>query len=259
MLDTAITVSPQSTPWHASSACRSPRAFADLVLAQLRAIPFKNAVEDRQSATSDKPEIDASVCVTPNRHVRNSALVIMLLLLFLYNSWSASRRGSLFADPANLADGHLAVCSYPGQGATSGGSARCGPGDDSSALRPLMARRETPRAMSSAVSTGEPMTRFGVHRVVTVQRCRRPQATRVESMVEQAASAHTRFRHNDGRPSASRSGVDINTIRAWLGHVSVDTTQHLCRGRSGDEGQGACQRRHRRAAGTKANPAARTE
>ena len=24
-----------------------------------------------------------------------------------------------------------------------------------------------------------------------------------------------------------RAGVDINTIRAWLGHVSLDTT-HLC-------------------------------
>jgi len=36
-------------------------------------------------------------------------------------------------------------------------------------------------------------------------------------------SAPTRFRHTTA-VHLLRAGVDINTIRAWLGHVSLDTT-----------------------------------
>jgi site-specific recombinase XerD len=35
-----------------------------------------------------------------------------------------------------------------------------------------------------------------------------------------------------------RAGVDINTIRAWLGHVSLDTTNIYAEIDLGNEGQG---------------------
>ena len=46
---------------------------------------------------------------------------------------------------------------------------------------------------------------------------------RVESMQTKRISPHT-LRHTTA-VHLLRAGVDINTIRAWLGHVSLDTTQ----------------------------------
>jgi site-specific recombinase XerD len=43
------------------------------------------------------------------------------------------------------------------------------------------------------------------------------------SLRTKSVSAHT-IRHTTA-VSLLRAGVDINTIRAWLGHVSLDTTQ----------------------------------
>jgi integrase/recombinase XerD len=45
---------------------------------------------------------------------------------------------------------------------------------------------------------------------------------RVVSLCKKRVSAHT-IRHTTA-VHLLRSGVDINTIRAWLGHVSLDTT-----------------------------------
>ena len=68
--------------------------------------------------------------------------------------------------------------------------------------------------------TGEPLTRFGVHRIVVA--CATAAAQRVESMQTKRISPHT-MRHTTA-VHLLRAGVDINTIRAWLGHVSLDTT-----------------------------------
>jgi site-specific recombinase XerD len=64
------------------------------------------------------------------------------------------------------------------------------------------------------------MTRFGIHRTVT--RYALMAAERVESMQGRHISPHT-VRHTTA-VHLLRAGVDINTIRAWLGHVSLDTT-----------------------------------
>ena len=67
---------------------------------------------------------------------------------------------------------------------------------------------------------GQPLTRFGIHRLVTQYAER---ATRiVPSMAAKRVSPHT-IRHTTA-VHLLRAGVDINTIRAWLGHVSLDTT-----------------------------------
>ena len=70
--------------------------------------------------------------------------------------------------------------------------------------------------------TRQPMTRFGIHRVVTHYATLA--SSKIPSLVEKQVSPHT-VRHTTA-VHLLRAGVDINTIRAWLGHVSLDTT-HL--------------------------------
>jgi len=67
---------------------------------------------------------------------------------------------------------------------------------------------------------GDGMTRFGIHELVA--RHARAAAENVPSLKAKRISPHT-IRHTTAT-HLLRAGVDLNTIRAWLGHVSVDTT-----------------------------------
>ena len=62
----------------------------------------------------------------------------------------------------------------------------------------------------------KPYTRFGVYRLV--ERC----AAAVPALSERRITPHC-CRHS-AACYLLRSGVDLNTIRAWLGHVHLDTT-----------------------------------
>jgi site-specific recombinase XerD len=66
----------------------------------------------------------------------------------------------------------------------------------------------------------QPLTRFGVNRIVT-QYADLASRT-LPSLATKRISPHT-IRHTTA-VHLLRAGVDINTIRAWLGHVSLDTT-----------------------------------
>ena len=61
-----------------------------------------------------------------------------------------------------------------------------------------------------------PYTRFGVYRLV--ERC----AARVPSLAARRITPHS-IRHTCAC-HLLQAGVDLNTIRAWLGHASLDTT-----------------------------------
>jgi integrase len=67
---------------------------------------------------------------------------------------------------------------------------------------------------------GQPITRFGIHTLV--ERCATRAMKDVPSLATKRVSPHT-IRHTTAT-HLLRSGVDINTIRAWLGHVSLTTT-----------------------------------
>jgi site-specific recombinase XerD len=67
---------------------------------------------------------------------------------------------------------------------------------------------------------GQPLTRFGVHALVE-RHAARAAADR-PSLAAKRVSPHT-IRHTTAT-HLLRAGVDINTIRAWLGHVSLSTT-----------------------------------
>ena len=66
----------------------------------------------------------------------------------------------------------------------------------------------------------QPMTRFGVHSLIRRSAARASKS--VPSIKEKKIGPHS-IRHTTA-VHLLRSGVDINTIRAWLGHVSLDTT-----------------------------------
>ena len=67
---------------------------------------------------------------------------------------------------------------------------------------------------------GRPITRFGIHTLV--ERTVTSAVKQVPSLSKKRVSPHT-IRHTTAT-HLLRSGVDINTIRAWLGHVSLTTT-----------------------------------
>jgi integrase/recombinase XerD len=66
----------------------------------------------------------------------------------------------------------------------------------------------------------QPLTRFGIHALV--ERYARVVAGTMPSLAKKRVSPHT-IRHTTAT-HLLRAGVDINTIRAWLGHVSLATT-----------------------------------
>lgn len=70
-----------------------------------------------------------------------------------------------------------------------------------------------------------PVTRFGVYHLVKRYAARARKG--LPSLTKKAVSPHT-IRHTSAT-HLLRSGVDINTVRDWLGHVSVDTTNIYAR------------------------------
>lgn len=67
---------------------------------------------------------------------------------------------------------------------------------------------------------GRPLTRFGIHALMERYTVRA--AVQVPSLSKKRVSPHV-IRHTTAT-HLLRAGVDINTIRAWLGHVSLATT-----------------------------------
>ena len=66
----------------------------------------------------------------------------------------------------------------------------------------------------------QPITRFGIHTLV--ERYAQRASKQIPSLKKKRVSPHS-IRHTSAT-FLLRAGVDINTIRAWLGHVSINTT-----------------------------------
>jgi site-specific recombinase XerD len=190
---------------------RSPAHLA--WCAEIRATPFKKTAKT-EIGYLEKAEMDA-LLAQPDRRTplgdRDHAL-----LLFLYNSGArADEAARLTIDSLQL--GAQSSVRLHGKG----NKFRTCP------LWPLtaasLARLVGNRGKSDAVflnRSNQPLTRFGIHRLVT-QYAERASRT-VPSMATKRVSPHT-IRHTTA-VHLLRAGVDINTIRAWLGHVSLDTT-----------------------------------
>jgi len=180
---------------------------------ELRSIPLKKTAKTTIGYL-EKTEMDMLLCQPDRRAVlgaRNYAL-----LLFLYNS------GARADEAARLTIANLQLGTSPSVRILGkGNKLRICPlwPKTSSILERLVADREADKPVFLG-RTRQPMTRFGIHRIVT--HYAKLASAKIPSMVGKQVSPHT-IRHTTA-VHLLRAGVDINTIRAWLGHVSLDTT-----------------------------------
>lgn len=179
---------------------------------QIRAVPFKRAAR-ALIGYLDKPEMDALLLAADQRTAQGRRDYAMLL--FLYN---AGARASEAAQ-LRVRDLNFASCSVSITG--KGGKQRHCP------LWPLTVKTLTDlvgqRTSNEFVFLNRraaPMTRFGIHTLV--ERYGLQAKRNLPSMRDKRVSPHT-IRHSTAC-HLLRAGVDINTIRGWLGHVSLDTT-----------------------------------
>jgi len=90
-------------------------------------------------------------------------------------------------------------------------------------LRQLLATQpisESPRAVFTS-HRGRPLTRFGIYKIVR-RHTRQLVRTEISSGRRRNVSPHL-FRHTTA-VHLLESGVELNVIRGWLGHVGLDTT-----------------------------------
>jgi integrase/recombinase XerD len=183
---------------------------------QLQAVPLRR-VDHPTVPYLEKAEIDA-LLATPDRE-RPQGRRDYALLLFLYNS------GARADEAAHLTRGALDL----GRPASvrilgKGRKMRLCPLWDHTAqvLRTLLEGRleNSSDARVFLNIRGQPLTRFGIH--TAIERIAARAAARVSSLKSKRVSPHT-LRHTSA-VHLLRAGVDINTIRAWLGHVSLATT-----------------------------------
>ena len=180
--------------------------------AQIRLIPFKKAAHAGITYL-DKPEMDA-ILASPDRQTLQGQRDYAVLL-FLYNSGArASEAATLrIAD----VDWHAKSVRILGKG----NKRRTCPLWPSTIeqVRSCAGQRE-PEQRVFVNRNGQPMTRFGIHTLV--ERHAAAASGQIPSIANKKVSPHV-IRHTSAT-HLLRAGVDINTIRAWLGHVSLKTT-----------------------------------
>jgi len=181
--------------------------------AQIRAITAKKAAPQPISWMT-KDEMEALLAV-PDRQTPQGRAEYALLL-FLYNT------GARVSEATRLQVGNLQIGRHGNNRAL---VALCGKRDK---IRHCPLWPRTADALSELTggrASGDPVflsrhrkryTRFGVYRLV--ERC----AARVPTLTARTISPHA-MRHTSAC-HLLQAGVDLNTIRAWLGHVSLDTT-----------------------------------
>ena len=183
---------------------------------EIRNIPVKKAPRTLITYL-EKEEMDA-LLNTPDRSTEQGWRDYVLLL-FLYNTGArAEEAASLQIKDLFMPKGKgLPVVTIMGKGSK---KRRCPLWDNTrKELRALIGKRG-PDEFVFVNRLGQPMTRFGVYEMVT--RHAGKLAETMPSIKDKRVSPHT-IRHTTAT-HLLQSGVDINTIRAWLGHVSVETT-----------------------------------
>lgn len=179
----------------------------------VRSAPFKRAGRSTVPYL-EKPEIDAMLAIPDKRVALGYREYAMLL--FLYNT------GARADEAARLAISGLDLSSSPSVTIVGkGNKTRTCPLWKATAeiLAPLvMGRSQSERIFLNRCRL--PITRFGVYALV--KRVAKKAAAKMPSLGRKRVSPHV-IRHTTA-VHLLRAGVDINTIRAWLGHVSLDTT-----------------------------------
>ncbi len=179
---------------------------------EIHRIPFKKTTQTVVPYL-EKEEMDA-LLGAPDRNTKQGCRDYALLL-FLYNSGARASE----AVQLTIADIDMAQLSVRLLG--KGNKIRYCPlwPVTMQTLTPLVAQR-APTQQVFLNRCGQPITRFGIYTLV--KRCAKKTALSIPSLASKRVSPHT-LRHTTA-VFLLRAGVDINTIRAWLGHVSIKTT-----------------------------------
>ena len=180
---------------------------------EMRAVPFKKTPKSSLTYL-DKAEIDALLKAPDLRTPQGNR--DYALLLFLYNT------GARVEEAAHLTIEAITWSNPPAVRLVGkGDKTRCCPlwKRTVEVLKPLVAGRK-PQEFVFLNRRDEPLTRFGIYSLV--RRAAAEAGRTLPSMAAKRISPHC-LRHSCA-VHLLRSGVDINTIRAWLGHVSLDTT-----------------------------------
>ena len=185
---------------------------------QIRDIPFKKAPRPLIPYL-EKAEMDALLSASEGampQQYRDHAL-----LLFLYNT------GARADEAAQLTIANLDLAHAPRRDHSSvvikgkGNKLRRCPlwPQTVNEITPLIKERDSSEHVFLN-RCKQPITRFGIHTLV--ERYAQKASKQISSIKTKRVSPHT-IRHTSAT-HLLRAGVDINTIRAWLGHVSIDTT-----------------------------------
>jgi integrase/recombinase XerD len=184
----------------------------------IRSIPFKKAM-NREITYLEKSEMDA-LLAAPDRSTAQGQRDYVLLL-FLYNT------GARADEAAQLTIADLELAHAPARDFSSvqirgkGNKLRRCPlwPHTVSAIAALIIGR-APHEHVFLNRCRQPITRFGIHTMVEryVQRLSAKMPALATKRVSPHSVRHTCATH------LLRAGVDLNTIRACLGHVSLDTT-----------------------------------
>jgi len=192
---------------------RSPEHIA--WAGEVRIVPFKRFDMPALSYL-EKAEIDAILaapdCRSPQGYRDH------VLLLFLYNSGArVSEAAGLKITDLDLHPNTMSIVKLLGKG---GKTRRC-PLWAATAKGLITLIRDRPADQPVFLNRlGQSLTRHGIHEML--RRHVRKASASCPSLLRKRISPHT-IRHTTAT-HLLRSGVDINTIRAWLGHVSIDTT-----------------------------------
>lgn len=180
--------------------------------AEIRSVRFEKTTRP-MIGYLDKPEMDALLQMADRRTAQGQR--DYALMLFLYNS------GARASEAAQLRIEDLDLISSSVKIRGKGGKLRHCP------LWPLTVKELSAllgrRASNEPVflnRRGTTITRCGIHTLI--ERYALKAKERVPSMRTKRISPHT-VRHSTAC-HLLRAGVDLNTIRGWLGHVSLDTT-----------------------------------
>lgn len=182
----------------------------------IKTVPFKKTIRNL-ICYLEKSEVEALLAIPDRTTIagqRNHAL-----LLFLYNSGArASEAAGLCIADLDLTPTATPSVRILGKGMK---ERRCPLWRKTATELAQLVEGRSPRERVFLNRRGQPLTRFGIYNLlkVCVERARKC----TPSLLTKRVSPHT-LRHSTAT-HLLRAGVDLNTIRSWLGHVSLDTTQ----------------------------------